>query len=140
MWDKTHAEKKGVDLTADFHTYGLVWNASYMGTYLDTPDNKVLEINISKSFWDLGGWPTPPWNNPWESGEKNAPFDREFFLILNLAVGGTNGYFPDGYGKPWSDGNPHAINAFWDAHAQWSPTWTQPLAVDWVKVWSEASY
>ena len=34
MWSKTHAEKKGVDLTADFHTYGLVWNSTYIGIYL----------------------------------------------------------------------------------------------------------
>jgi len=43
--------------------------------------------------------------NPWQySKNKNAPFDREFYLILNLAVGGTAGYFKDGVaGKPWSD-------------------------------------
>ena len=33
----------------------------------------------------------------------------QFYLIVNLAVGGTNGFFPDaavnegGAGKPWSD-------------------------------------
>ena len=140
-WSKTHAEKKGVDLTANFHIYGLVWSEKYIGTYLDSPDNKVLDFTINESFWQLGGWPSPPWNNSWESGGTNAPFDREFFLILNLAVGGTGGYFPDGLGgKPWSDGDQHAVNSFWDAKAQWSHTWTQPMAVDWVKVWSEASF
>jgi len=30
-------------------------------------------------------------------------------LIINLAVGGTIGYFPDGLGgKPWSDSSPRA--------------------------------
>ena len=139
MWSKTHAVKKGVDLTADFHTYGLVWNASYIGTYLDSPDNKVLDFKIAESFWTLGGWPSPPWTNPWENGENSAPFDREFFLIINLAAGGTNGYFPDGFGKPWSDSDPHAVNAFWDANAQWSSTWTQPLAVESVKVWNDTT-
>lgn len=139
MWSKTHAVKKGVDLTADFHTYGLVWNSSYIGTYLDSPDNKVLDFKIAESFWSLGGWPSPPWTNPWENGENSAPFDREFFLIINLAAGGTNGYFPDGFGKPWSDGDPHAVNAFWDANAQWSSTWTQPLAVESVKVWNDTT-
>lgn len=34
-------------------------------------------------------------NNPWaDSLNNNAPFDQEFYLILNVAVGGTNGYFP----------------------------------------------
>ena len=39
---------------------------------------------------------------------------------MNVAVGGTNGFFPDGAGKPWSNGDPHAINAFWDSkNTQW---------------------
>jgi hypothetical protein len=28
-----------------------------------------------------------------------------FYLILNVAVGGTNGWFPDGPEKPWLDGS-----------------------------------
>ena len=29
-----------------------------------------------------------------------------FYLILDVAVGGTNGWFPDGAGnKPWLDGS-----------------------------------
>ena len=137
MSSKTHAERKGADLTADFHTYGLVWNSTYIGTYFDSPANKVLDFEISESFWQLGGWPSPPWDNPWEGGGKDAPFDAEFYLILNLAVGGTSGFFPDGIGgKPWSNGDVHAMNAFWDANAQWKATWAQPLAVDSVKVWS----
>jgi len=35
-----------------------------------------------------------------------APFDQEFYIIMNLAVGGTGGYFPDSgvnkpHPKPW---------------------------------------
>ena len=136
MWMKTHATKNGTDLTADFHTYGFVWNETYMGTYFDSPDNKVLDFPITESFWELGGWSSPPLTNPWEGGEDNAPFDTEFFLILQIAVGGTTGYFPDGHGKPWSNTSPHSVNEFWDANAQWRPTWTQPMEVDWVKVWN----
>ena len=141
-WMKTHATctKNGTDLTADFHTYGFVWNETYMGTYLDSEDNKVLDFPITESFWRFGGWSFPPWTNPWEAGETNTPFDTEFFLIIDLAVGGTNQYFPDGDGKPWSDSDPHAVNAFWDANAQWRPTWTQPMAIDSVKVWSNETW
>ena len=32
----------------------------------------------------------------WRGQPNNAPFDQNFYLILNVAVGGTNGYFPDG--------------------------------------------
>jgi hypothetical protein len=39
-----------------------------------------------------------------------APFDRDFYLIMNIAVGGTNGFFPDGVSnptnKPWLNSSP----------------------------------
>jgi hypothetical protein len=35
--------------------------------------------------------PSDPWS---QTGRKNTPFDQEFYLILNVAVGGTNNYFP----------------------------------------------
>lgn len=133
----THATMKpGLDLTADFHTYGFVWNETYMGTYFDKESNVVLTFPIKESFWELGGWTTPPWNNPWDGQEKNAPFNHQFYLLINLACGGTNGYFPDGDGKPWSDTDQHAVNSFYDAKAQWYPTWTSPMAIDSVKVWT----
>lgn len=34
-----------------------------------------------------------PWANP-TSSTGNAPFDQKFFLILNVAVGSRNGWFP----------------------------------------------
>lgn len=58
-------------------------------------------------FWKLGGFDNSSYDNPWIGGTKMAPFDKEFYLIVNLAVGGL-GYFPDdavnGNGKkPWSN-------------------------------------
>lgn len=43
--------------------------------------------------------------NPWVDGDsQSAPFDQPFYLIIDLAVGGTSGWFPDGVGgKPWFD-------------------------------------
>ena len=38
--------------------------------------------------------PLGPVESPWRGQGPNAPFDQAFYLILNLAVGGTNGYFP----------------------------------------------
>ena len=123
-------------MTEDFHVYGLIWNETYIGTYIDKETNVVLKYPIDQSFWAAGGWPSPPWNNPWEGRGKSAPFDRDFYLIINLAVGGTNGYFPDGFGKPWTDTSPNAVNEFYNDMAQWYPTWTQPMQIDSVKVWS----
>ena len=52
--------------------------------------------NISKGNFD------PKLDNPWKNTDNAAPFNKKFYLILNVAVGGVNGYFPDGEGnKPW---------------------------------------
>lgn len=132
---KTHQVRMSeTDLSDDFHVYGFIWNETYIGTYFDTEDQMVLSHNINQSFWELGGW-GKDWNNPWQYGNRNAPFDSEFFLIINLAVGGTTGFFPDGYGKPWNNTSPHSVNEFWSARDEWYPTWTQPMIVDYVRVW-----
>jgi hypothetical protein len=47
-----------------------------------------------------------------------------FYLILNLAVGGTNGWFPDNAGnKPWLDNSKTAMRDFANAQNSWYPTW-----------------
>ncbi|KAF5348262.1 hypothetical protein D9756_010545 [Leucocoprinus leucothites] len=64
-------------------------------------------------------------DNPWANATKSAPFDQPFYLILNVAVGGTNGWFPDRSGeKPWLDGSNTAMGDFWRARQQWQPTWS----------------
>ena len=32
-----------------------------------------------------------------------------FYLILDVGVGGTNGWFPDGPEKPWLNGSPSTV-------------------------------
>ena len=39
-----------------------------------------------------GGYAGKNYDNPWAAGGRNAPFDQEFYFVINLAVGGTNGY------------------------------------------------
>jgi len=115
----THAQSLG----DEFHVYGLYWDENQLYTYLDTPDNKVLEVDFTQeSFWQRGGFTLK--DNPWVGESNAAPFNREFYLVLNLAVGGTNGYFPDGVGgKPWADADGHSVNAFYNARGAWLPTW-----------------
>ncbi len=45
---------------------------------------------IDESFWQKGGWGNT-YNNPWQAGDQDAPFDQKFYIIFNLAVGGTGG-------------------------------------------------
>ena len=74
-----------------------------------------------------------------------APFDAEFYFILNVAVGGN--FFPDGcyngHGeKPWPSGNvPGSMKSFWESNIDWVPTWDMgteesAMQVDYIKVWS----
>jgi len=83
--------------------------------------------------------------DPWShTGKANTPFDQDFFLILNVAVGSTNGFFKDGVGnKPWGDGSETAPKEFWDSRSQWESTWgegdTRGMTVRSVKMWSEGS-
>lgn len=86
-------------------------------------------------MWDRGRFGSVITENhtalydPWPSDSRNAPFDQNFYLILNVAVGGTNGYFPDGKGnKPWGDASDTAPLEFWQAQHLWYPTWGQGAA------------
>jgi len=38
-----------------------------------------------------------------------------FYLIMNVAVGGTNGWFPDGNEKPWLDGSQSKLSGTADS-------------------------
>ncbi|KAB2571124.1 Glycoside hydrolase family 16 [Lasiodiplodia theobromae] len=126
-----------------FHTYGLEWTDKYIYTYIDSQLLQVLYIPFKKNLWSIGNFPTSTANgtrltNPWADGATNAPFDQEFYLILNVAVGGTNGWFTDGkYSKPWIDSSSSAKKDFWNARNQWYPTWEKngEMIVDSVKMW-----
>jgi hypothetical protein len=64
--------------------------------------------------------------DPWsQTGKANTPFDQPFYLILNVAVGATNGFFKDGVGsKPWGDQSQEtAPKQFFEAQGTWLPTW-----------------
>lgn len=66
----------------------------------------------------------------------------DFYLILNVAIGGTNGWFADEVAnKPWVDGSPTAPYDFWAAKNQWYSTWptdsTRGMTIDYVKMWQK---
>ena len=63
---------------------------------------QVLFFSFDKNdqnMWERGNFSTQVENgtflqNPWaNTTAKNAPFDQEFYLILNVAVGSRNSWF-----------------------------------------------
>lgn len=127
------------DFSEEWHTYTFEWEKEHMTSYVD--GKVVLNVKIDQSFWQRGGWDKKNFDNPWRGRPDNAPFDHPFYIILNVAVGGTNGYFPDGLGnKPWSNRSPHAVNEFYRAKDRWYPTWKgedASLRVDYIRVYQK---
>ncbi|KAJ6600777.1 glycoside hydrolase family 16 protein [Mycena sp. CBHHK59/15] len=135
-----------------FHTYGMEWDEKWMRFYVDTRVHSMLEITTKtskQSFWNRASFPDTAQNgsaevvveNPYDA--INAPFDKPFYLIIDLAVGGTSGWFPDKAGnKPWFDGSLTAMFNFWQARDTWYATWPTSAAdrafrIDSVKMWKK---
>lgn len=120
----------------EFHTFGLEWTPEGIYTWEGSPVHKVLEYKWDVDFYHKGKFPLTTNNgtdmsNPWPvSNGKGAPFDQEFFLILSVAVGGTNRYFNDldQPAMPWSNEADNPRAQFWAAKDQWLPTWPQDPA------------
>jgi beta-glucanase (GH16 family) len=88
----------GQDFSDDFHVFALAWEPGLVRWYVDD----VLYHTADE--WFTSG-----------DGEFPAPFDQEFYLIINVAVGG---YWP---------GSPDSTSVF-----------PQYLYVDYVRVYQEA--
>ncbi|KAI0288323.1 concanavalin A-like lectin/glucanase domain-containing protein, partial [Russula brevipes] len=128
-----------------FHTYTLEWTENFIKIYVDSRLENMVQLQIDQKqqrnggfFWKRGNFPLTAHNNtadeivvhnPWttatvENATNAAPFDQPFYLILDLAVGGTSGWFPDKLGdKPWFDGSASAMRDFASQQSAWSATW-----------------
>ncbi|KAJ8019722.1 Beta-1,3-glucan-binding protein [Holothuria leucospilota] len=131
-WQQTHTSvnlPSGTTFGDDFHKYGLEWTTDSLTFYLNDVETLKVDPGVN-GFWDYGGFSAdnPGIDNPWvNSTNKLAPFDQEFYIILNVAVGGT-GYFSDTFTnsphpKPWLNTSPTAAKDFWNARDIWYPTW-----------------
>lgn len=136
-----------------FHTYALEWTEQFIRIYVDSRLQFTMPVlSLTKqTFWDRGEFPPVVQNgsqavvleDPWVNGTRVAPFDQPFYLVLNVAVGGTSGWFPDGVGnKPWLDGSKRAMADFWKARNEWLPTWPEErerraMVIDSVKMWQK---
>ena len=144
-WQTAHYDRnRQPGYNQDFHTYKMVWTQNKIEFSVD---NSVIgTVKAENGFWNRGNFGSSGLPNPWAGATNMAPFDQEFHLIINLAVGGVN-YFADsfrneGASKPWSNTSPNAIRDFWRGKNEWLPTWNYNsnddanLQVDYVRVWA----
>ncbi|WWD18620.1 hypothetical protein CI109_103073 [Kwoniella shandongensis] len=147
-----YREQRRTYYSQKYHTYGLEWNDKFLWTYIDSRVAQVISYRFNKeSFWTRGKFPSTYTNgsevvkttNPWIASQNNvAPFDQEFYLAIDLAVGSMDGWFPDGEGgKPWTDDSASAMSDFWLAKNKWwDASWSKDdtvrgFAIDSVKMW-----
>ncbi|KAI0339324.1 concanavalin A-like lectin/glucanase [Trametopsis cervina] len=138
----------------DFHTYSMEWTPDWMRFYVDSRLQAMINLKLTgkggKSFFDRGAYPPTAHDggdaqvavtNIWDGQGASAPFNQEFFLILDLAAGGTSGWFPDGVGgKPWLDNSELAMVDFAKNQGTWEATWPssaddRAFRIDSVKMW-----
>lgn len=96
---KAYALTNGANPADDFHTYAVEWQQGEIRWYVDnylyaTQRQSKVRFNAKSEAVGLShrGWYTEYFDQ--SSGELKvhwdaAPFDQEFFMILNLAVGGN---------------------------------------------------
>jgi beta-glucanase (GH16 family) len=147
-YEQTAGERNS-NFGAVFHKYGVEWNANSIRLLID--DEVVVNVNPpAGGFWEMGNFGLPAESNPWRYAQNKimAPFDQEFYFLLNVAVGGTNGFFPDSwtnrpYPKPWTNPSGTAFRDFWNARNSWYPTWNPTasdgedaaMQIEYIRVW-----
>lgn len=130
-------------LTQAFHKFGIEWTEKSIRTYIDNKLTRVAYFPFPRvGFWAIGDYVrySNQFVNPWIGGAMHAPFDQSFYLIINLAVGATNGYFQTKPGiLPWNIGDRDAaMKSFMKARDRWQPSWQGEkthFQIDRVKVW-----
>ncbi|XP_044739907.1 beta-1,3-glucan-binding protein-like [Chrysoperla carnea] len=128
-WRHAHFTKNQYNLNTEFHIYTLIWSPFGFEFYLD--DDLIGTIYPPfGGFWELGEFEKQTnFSNPWEDQSYIAPFDQYFYIIMNIAVGGISGYFPDNaenlnYKKPWKNTQPEtAREDFFKAKRSWLRSW-----------------
>lgn len=137
----------GKGFNSGFHRYQMEWTPEKITFSVD--DIETGTVTAGPGFWAKGNFENsaPVTDNPWKSGSKMAPFDQEFYIVINLAVGGNNN-FPDEAQnpgeKPWRNGSLTGATEFWNGRNVWLPTWKlkenkskeASLLVDYVRVWA----
>ncbi|MEX0322511.1 MAG: family 16 glycosylhydrolase [Puniceicoccaceae bacterium] len=106
------------DVSSEYHEYAINWSDGRIEWEVD--GNVYFSLNRD----DLLPSRNPP-SDPW----KWWPFDKDFFLILNVAVGGSwGGHFNSGF---YPTDSPYGLDGI-----DHDGVWPQRMEVDYVRVYS----
>ena len=110
----THWEQRNeTGYDKNFHDYKVIWTPKNMTFYID--NKKIGSVVPRGGFWEYGNLSDTNRDNPWQySSSRMAPFDQEFYIIVQNSVGGI-AYFPDNAknaagDKPWTNPSPKVSN------------------------------
>lgn len=85
------------DLPREFHTYGMDWTPQSIRIWVDNPIYATLDWKFKTNPYENFDLPAydeygNAYADPWSvTNHKSAPFDQDFYLILNVAA--ASGYF-----------------------------------------------
>ena len=90
-WPLNQQNGKPIEVAADedFHTYAIEWEQDEIRWYLDNEHYHTIRSDHWRTYY-YGGRDTG-----YAEGQGDAPFDTEFHILLNLAVGGFLPGAPD---------------------------------------------
>lgn len=146
-WYLTHGEvhlPEGESFADGYHKFAVEWTEN--GITFEIDDALVLDSRPpeGQSMYEWGGFAetNKGQDNPWAYGTRFAPFDQDFYILINVAVGGTNGYFSDDdtnhpNAKPWINNSPTGMKDFYDKKDEWYPTWDgedSAMKINYIKV------
>jgi len=101
---------EGIDFSEEYHVFGLEWEVDWIRWYLD--DQLFYKQYLNKNWWEGVG------TNPYTKNRQ--PWDQEFHVILNLAIGG--GFF----------------NGMGELSPEEASAWEIPrMTVDWVRIYND---
>ncbi|EJD54404.1 concanavalin A-like lectin/glucanase [Auricularia subglabra TFB-10046 SS5] len=151
-FDRTRGwyQQRRTNFNQAFHTFAVEWTDKFMWIFVDSRVHRVINLDFKKTnFFQRGKFPQVFRNgtndqilqNPWRDHNNAAPFDQDFYLVMTVQAGGTNGWFEDRIGKkPWFDRSATAMFDFANATSTWHKTWSKDpkdraMVIDSVKMW-----
>ncbi|XP_055383696.1 uncharacterized protein LOC129613590 [Condylostylus longicornis] len=139
LWMKDILKKRN-HFGDDYHIYKTVWTDEFISFHVDDVEYGRFNGNFGYEAFDLNNIQHAEY---WKTGNKMAPFDKEFFLSLGVSAGGISDFPESSMSgkresdlKPWINTDAKNELNFWRAKNRWFSTWNgedAALKIDYVR-------